>query len=182
MQYTINIFNYSIFIDIFIILSLITTIFIITNHNPMYSILNLIILFIWISFYLYYIGLTIMSLLYLLVYIGAIAILFLFILALLDIKLTELNIEPYFKDYPIIFITIISLYLINNNLYNYINIDKNIYKIYNIQWNNIMNINELSSLGYILYTEYAILLIIISIIILLSIIGIIIMNIHKYNK
>ncbi len=194
----INILNFNTYIDIFIILALITALKVITVHNPMYSILYLILLFINISIYLYYIGLGIMSLLYLLIYIGAIAILFLFILSLLDIKITELHIENNINDIPITIIVTISLYYfiynIYNNIYN-IAIPKTISNYYNNtnidyfftdyninlinNWHSISQISELSSIGTILYSEYAIILIIISIILLLCIIGAIVLSISN---
>lgn len=84
----------------------------ITSKNPILSILFLIGLFFFISIYLIYIGLTFIGLSYLLVYIGAISILFLFILMLINIRTSELLTDNY-NSIPLAIITIL---LFNNSL------------------------------------------------------------------
>jgi NADH-ubiquinone oxidoreductase chain 6 len=64
------------FIEITIFLAILCTIFIISAKNPMVSILYMIALFVIAAMYLYLIGLGIFSLLYIMIYIGAIAVLF----------------------------------------------------------------------------------------------------------
>jgi NADH-ubiquinone oxidoreductase chain 6 len=76
------------------ILSIIAIIFgisVIVNKNPIISILFLIGLFGSISSYLIILGLTFIGLSYLIVYIGAVSILFLFILMLINIRISELQ-------------------------------------------------------------------------------------------
>jgi NADH-ubiquinone oxidoreductase chain 6 len=76
------------------IISLITilfAIFVITIKNPIVSVLFLIGLFANISFYLILLGLSFIGLSYLIVYIGAVSILFLFILMLINIRISELQ-------------------------------------------------------------------------------------------
>jgi NADH-ubiquinone oxidoreductase chain 6 len=63
----------------------------IINKNPIISIIFLIALFANISIYLILLGLTFIGLSYLIVYIGAVSILFLFILMLIDIRTSELQ-------------------------------------------------------------------------------------------
>lgn len=73
--------NYSLFIGS-IILS-------ITSANPIHSILSLINVFLTGSFFLVILNLVFFALIFLAVYLGAIVILFLFIVMMLDIKLTN---------------------------------------------------------------------------------------------
>ena len=66
---------------------------IIITKNPILSVLFLIALFFSISLYLMLIGLYFIGLSYLLVYVGAISILFLFILMLINVRISELLTE-----------------------------------------------------------------------------------------
>jgi len=66
-------------------------VFVIISKNPVVSVLFLIGLFGNIASYLILIGLGFMGLAYLVVYIGAISILFLFILMLINIRISELQ-------------------------------------------------------------------------------------------
>lgn len=78
-------------LGIFILTAIISGIFVITVRNPIISVLFLISLFASISGYLIVLGLNFIGLSYLLVYIGAISILFIFILMLINIRISELH-------------------------------------------------------------------------------------------
>lgn len=124
--------------------------------SPVQSILWLIILFISTSICLYNQGFMLMGILYILIYVGAIAILFLFILSLLKI-----DYSPQGKVSPLI-VTLLIVSFIPLDL-TYIN--------YGIVIN-IENVwNELVVVGNQLYTEYAVLLVITGLILILSVIG-----------
>lgn len=124
--------------------------------SPVQSILFLIILFISTSICLYTQGFILMGILYVLIYVGAIAILFLFILSLLNIEHQGAE-----KVSPLI-VTLLSVALlpleINEDTESIIINIENIY-------------NELSVVGSIIYTDYAVLLLITAIILVLSVIG-----------
>jgi NADH-ubiquinone oxidoreductase chain 6 len=77
---------------IYLIAILLGTLVIITK-NPIISVLFLIGLFLSISCYLIFAGLNFIGLAYLLVYIGAVSILFLFILMLINVRISELSID-----------------------------------------------------------------------------------------
>lgn len=84
--------NYKIeVLNILSILTIISAIYVIINKNPIISILFLIGLFAGISTYLILIGLNFIGLSYLIIYIGAVSILFLFILMLINIRISELQ-------------------------------------------------------------------------------------------
>lgn len=124
--------------------------------SPVQSILWLIILFTSTAICLYSQGFVLMGILYILIYVGAIAILFLFILSLLKIDYT-----PQGKISPLV-ITLLSISLIPLDLS---------YETYGI----IIEIedvwNELIVVGNQMYTEYAILLLVTGLILILSVIG-----------
>lgn len=84
-----NNFNY----DLLIALSICSTlcgILVITSKNPIVSVLFLIGLFLSIASYLMMAGINFIGLSYLLVYVGAVSILFLFILMLINVRISEL--------------------------------------------------------------------------------------------
>jgi NADH-ubiquinone oxidoreductase chain 6 len=78
-------------LDIISILAIFCGISVIVNKNPIISVLFLIGLFASVSSYLILLGLSFIGLAYLIVYIGAISILFLFILMLINIRISELQ-------------------------------------------------------------------------------------------
>ncbi len=78
-------------LDIISLMALFCGIAIIINKNPIISIIFLIGLFASIAVYLILLGLTFIGLSYLVVYIGAVSILFLFILMLINIRTSELQ-------------------------------------------------------------------------------------------
>jgi NADH-ubiquinone oxidoreductase chain 6 len=77
-------------INILSIISVLCAIFVIVSKNPIVSVLFLIGLFLSISSYLIIIGISFIGLSYLLVYVGAVSILFIFILMLINIRVSEL--------------------------------------------------------------------------------------------
>ena len=85
-----NGFRYYLLVIISII-SILCGIFVITSKNPIVSVLFLIGLFLSIAGYLMMLGLNFIGLSYLLVYVGAVSILFLFILMLINVRISELT-------------------------------------------------------------------------------------------
>ena len=77
-------------LDVLSLLAVLSGILVIISKNPIVSVLFLIGLFLSISSYLIILGLSFVGLSYLLVYVGAVSILFLFILMLINIRVSEL--------------------------------------------------------------------------------------------
>jgi NADH-ubiquinone oxidoreductase chain 6 len=80
-------------LDFLSLFAIISGIFVIISKNPVISVLFLIGLFLCISSYLILLGISFIGLSYLLVYIGAVSILFLFILMLINVRISELQAE-----------------------------------------------------------------------------------------
>ena len=189
-------------LDLLYVIAILLGTLVIISKNPVVSVLFLIGLFLSISCYLILTGLNFIGLSYLLVYIGAVSILFLFILMLINIRLSELQ-ENTINSIPLAILIIISLiYTIFKALpYNLITINSydNIFKDYSLyknkltytkndnilfattnNWdNNILDYNNISSIGSILYTSHNIWLIITSFILLLAMTGAIIITIKQ---
>lgn len=77
-------------LDFISLVSILSAILVIVSKNPIVSVLFLIGLFLSISCYLIVLGLNFIGLSYLLVYVGAVSILFLFILMLINVRISEL--------------------------------------------------------------------------------------------
>jgi NADH:ubiquinone oxidoreductase subunit 6 (subunit J)/NADH:ubiquinone oxidoreductase subunit 3 (subunit A) len=82
-------------------LALIAGIFVIATKNAIISVFNLIVLYILVAFYLIYMGVTYLGISYIVVYIGAIAILFLFVIMMIDVEIVEKRSNNYL---PLLFL------------------------------------------------------------------------------
>jgi NADH-ubiquinone oxidoreductase chain 6 len=118
-------------------LAIICGILVITTKNPVVSVFFLIGLFATVSLQLMSLGLIFLGLSYLIVYIGAVSILFLFILMLINVRTSELQsnttnslalsfitgvlfINPLLELFPFIYIYIIDFSKYISSLLNYI--------------------------------------------------------------
>ena len=170
-----------------IVISIIGGILVITSTNPIISIFFLIMVFACISLYLISIGLTFIGLAYLLVYIGAISILFLFILMLINIRASELQNNSITSIPLAIIILFIFNYIISKiylntsiSLYFLDIISNDILFGINTGWDeSLILFDHITSIGYVMYTSHNIWLIIASLILLLAMIGAIIITIKK---
>lgn len=138
-------------LDIVSLFIILCGVLIIISKNPIISVLFLIGLFGGVASYLILLGLNFIGYSYLIVYIGAVSILFLFILMLINIRISELqsntkNSIPLalfigiFFNYSLFQILPYDIAILNNN--NYIN---NI--LYNILLNKENNINDNDNLS-----------------------------------
>jgi len=191
-------------INIIYILSIMFGIFTIISRNPIVSVLFLIGLFVNISSLLILIGFHFIGLSYILVYVGAVSILFLFILMLINIRISELLSETN-NDIPLAILTVMLFYFIIGQILpvNYIVDSKTINKlsdsivdVHNLifkdsnyenivyvsskTWDNsLVDVSHISAIGNIMYTNYAIWLIIVSVILLLAMVGSIVITIKQ---
>ena len=195
--------NYSM-INFISLTSILCGIFVIISKNPIVSVLFLIGLFINIAGYLMMLGMNFIGLSYLLVYVGAVSILFLFILMLINVRISELTNDSSNSIPLAIIIGVlfnITLYkLLPSNIFYY-NIpyvqNKSLLTQEYILSNYFYDINDLSfitsqiwdgtlaetphitSIGNIIYTSYPLWLILTSLILLLAMVGAIIITIKQ---
>lgn len=192
---------YNGYLDISIILidtiCVIVAIFTIISKNPIVSVLFLISLFVGIAIHLLISGLSFIGLSYLLVYVGAVSILFLFILMLINIRISELLSETS----NVVALNIVTIFLFNYAIYDILFYDfhilhKHIFHLYDVLnynheiishkisfvtsklWDGSLAVTtDISTIGSIMYTGYSIWLIITSIILLLAMVGAIVITI-----
>jgi len=191
-------FGYSpVFLDLFVVLSLFSGIFIIVTKNPIISVLYLILLFSFISCYLIFIGIKFIGISYLLVYVGAVSILFLFILMLINIRVSELTSDTN-NNIPLALITIVAVFVpynelipdskyITNSKYTFQELWLNEYAnnksyVTSKNWEGyLVDSTDIMSIGNVMYTSYSIWLLITSIILLLAMVGSIVITIKQRN-
>ena len=128
-------------LDILSLIAILCGILVIISKNPIVSVLFLIGLFLSIASYLIILGLNFIGLSYLLVYVGAVSILFLFILMLINVRISELlsntsNSIPLAIfisisfSYPVYEILPYCIVAFNTYLFNLNNIYNNIYSYF----------------------------------------------------
>ena len=196
------------FLDFISLASIFSGIFVIISKNPIVSVLFLIALFLSISIYLMMLGINFIGLSYLLVYVGAVSILFLFILMSINVRISELLTETNNSiplavivaisfNYPVNEILPLSVDLKNsfiNLIYNdnYYDSFKKIFNFFsdnsekafvtsNLWDGSLAETSHITSIGNIIYTSYSIWLIITSIILLLAMVGAIVITIKPKN-
>jgi len=176
-------------LDILSIIAILSSILVIISKNPIISVLFLIALFFSIACYLMMLGLNFIGFSYLLVYVGAVSILFLFILMLINVRISELF-NSSNKSIPLAIFIIISfintVYPIlpykglsfNTSLLN----NNKIYFVTSPLWDgNLSENSHITSIGNIMYTNFSIWLILTSIILLLAMVGAILITIKPKN-
>jgi NADH-ubiquinone oxidoreductase chain 6 len=93
----------TIFINILAFGTLLSSIFSITSKNPVISVIFLISTFVQSALYLILIGINFVGISYIVIYVGAIAVLFLFVIMMINIKLTDIleTGNQYTKNLPL---------------------------------------------------------------------------------
>lgn len=196
-------------LDIISLFAILCGILVIISKNPIVSVLFLIGLFASISCYLIMLGLSFIGLSYLIVYIGAVSILFLFILMLINIRISELQSNtsnsiplaiaiaisfnyPIFQLLPYNIAMLNNYFNLNDILYN-ISLNQNnkkvdftssndIFFVTSKIWDgNLIENSHITSIGNIMYTNYNMWLIIASLILLLAMVGAIVITIKQKN-
>ena len=182
-------------LDVLSVIAIIFAMGVILNKNPIASILSLIGLFGTISVYLILSGLTFIGFAYLIVYIGAVSILFLFILMLINIRTSEFE-SNNVNSLPLaLFISILFNYILIKIIpYKYngsyttlgetstVGSDGALY-VSSTNWDgNLIESSHISTLGGIIYTSYSLWLLLVSLILLVVMIGAILITIKKDKK
>ena len=132
-------------LNIISLIAILCGILVIISKNPIVSVLFLIGLFLSISGYLIILGLNFIGLSYLLVYVGAVSILFLFILMLINVRISEL-LSNTSNSIPL---AIIITILFNYPIYQILPYSIAAFNSYTIDLNNTLN-----DIWYNNYSDY----------------------------
>ena len=184
------------------LLSVLAGISVIISKNPIVSVLFLIGLFLTVAAYLMILGISFIGLSYLLVYVGAVSILFLFILMLINVRISEvttnsINSIPLSTMIGIFFLISLgnsfspsnffggewfsfngNLNIVLENLYSSLN-SKLFYSVSQVWDGNLAEVSHITTIGNIIYTNFPLLILLTSIILLLSMIGSILITIKQ---
>lgn len=156
------------FFIIFSFLIIISTIITITSLNPIHSVFWLVITFIQASFIILALGFEFIGIILVIIYVGAIAILFLFVVMMLDVlQLSEES--KILHLMPILLIVSCSMFLSNK-------INFSITEYYSVDMWKLSYESQLQILGSIFYSDYAISFILMSILLLIAMIAAIILT------
>lgn len=170
--------------SIFSSIALVSGVMVIRAKNPVHSVLFLILVFFNTSGLLVLLGLDFFAMILLVVYVGAIAVLFLFVVMMLNIKIAEIheNVLRYLPVGGIIgLIFLLEIFLIVDN--DYIPLFEppfgTNYLTYTAYAGKIQSWTNIESVGNLLYTTYFILFLVSSLILLVAMIGAIVLTMHK---
>jgi NADH-ubiquinone oxidoreductase chain 6 len=199
----------NLFIDILAFAALLSSVLVITSKNPVIAVIFLISVFVNSAGYLILKGIGFIGISYIIVYVGAIAVLFLFVIMMINIKLTDIleSGSQYTKNLPLalaigsLFIyeiftilpftfnnvsaisSLLDIFTSLNTLLvsSDLNSLSTVYTSYNpvIADTNFINFLQIQSIGQTLYTYGAFLLIITSVILLLAMVAPIFISSNK---
>lgn len=190
----------NVLLDLLALGAIFSSIMVITAKNPVISVLFLIAVFTNVACYLVLIGVAYLGLVYLIVYVGAIAILFLFVIMMLNLRLVELvdTGQEYTQNLPmgaflgsLFFFELFSILPDGGSLHaplsalnwlnktllgvssESVNSNVNIHTAFNptVSENYMTTFTQIESIGQGLYTYASLWLVVASIIFLLAMVG-----------
>ena len=149
---------------------------IILSQNSMYSVLFLVLSFVSSSSILFLLECEYISLIFIIIYVGAIAVLFLFVVMMLDIKTAHLAKDslkyfPFGSFLGIVFI--LEILIAVPSTFEFINPYNNsfLFNNYSDWFHKLDYFTEISSIGHLLYTDYVLQFLLSGNILLLATIG-----------
>ena len=158
------------------------------DKNPIHSILFLALVFLSTSCIFILIGIEFIAMLFLVVYLGALVVLFLFVVMMLNVKILELK-ERFIKYIPLggfigLIFLIEVLYLISNSLTGESSLllrnkSESLIKLEHKDYSIINVYTNIEYLAQVLYTEYSYFFILAGMILLVAMIGSIILTLNQ---
>jgi NADH-quinone oxidoreductase subunit J len=153
------------------IFCLVSCTLIVLARNPVYSLLNLVVLFICGSLHLLYLGVDFLAYVFVIVYVGALAVLFLFVVIMLDIKLSK---RKNFKtEIPLVFfIALVCFLYLDNDSLAYVNLESFTPRFSPY----VDDFSCIKALGCVVYTNYVIHFVLCGLVLLVAMIGAIVLT------
>jgi NADH-ubiquinone oxidoreductase chain 6 len=149
----------NLFIDLLAFGALISSLLVITSKNPVIAVIYLISLFVNSAGYLIVLGVGFIGITYIIVYVGAITVLFLFVIMMINIKLEDITEEgsQYTKSVPLALaiggLFIYELFTVMPFTFNNVNIISTLLEMFT-SLNNLVFASDLSSLS-VVYTTHS---------------------------
>jgi NADH-quinone oxidoreductase subunit J len=155
---------------------------VISTRNPVHSVLFLILTFINAAGLLFLLEIEFLSFIFIVVYVGAIAVLFLFVVMMLDIKIVENN-QNFSKVFCVSGLVMLGTTFVNESFNNE---SDYLYSLnISVNWFNKLDlVTNIEGLGQILYTYYFVYIIIVGVLLLIAMLGAIVLTlvINKNNR
>jgi len=154
---------------------LVSSLMVISVQNAVHSVLFLVLSFISSASLLFLLECEYIALLFIMIYVGAIAVLFLFVVMMLDTKTVNVK-KDLLKYFPFgsligIIFSLEIFFLIGKNFKSNSYIDSVLFNFYTNWFDKLDTLTELESIGQVLYTHYVVQFLIAGNILLLSVIG-----------
>ena len=167
-------------------MTLLSSLLVITVQNSVYSVLFLVLSFISSAGILLILECEFLAFMFIIVYVGAIAVLFLFIVMMLDVKITNSN-RFLFKYFPIGLIIgiIFSLetLVITNKYFKHNYYSDSIYENSYVNWfDKIDTFSDVESLGQVIFTQYVLQFLVAGNILLLATISVVVLTINTSSN
>lgn len=164
-------------------LTIISATCVISSTNPIHSVLYLILVFCSSSGLLILLHVEFLAMVYVMVYVGAIAVLFLFVVMMLNVRLIQFNINML-KYLPlggiVALVFFLEIFIIIKNELD-LNKDDKIDHSY-IDWSsNLETITNIDAIGRLIYTHYFYLFLLSGMILLVAMIGAIVLTMYRRN-
>jgi NADH-quinone oxidoreductase subunit J len=161
--------------------TLFSMIFLTNLRNPVHSVFLLILVFANVGAILLFLGIEFLALVYVIVYLGAIAVLFLFAVMMLNIKLSPISDKKYYYAPLAIILTLLIAteltYVLNQTFSEIFYIEP-----FYIIFTNILATNPVAQLAVILFLLTTIPFLIVGLVLLVALIGAIILTIGEETE
>lgn len=173
----------SLLFDIFGIILISSSVCVVAARNPVHSVLFMILSFCSASGLLLLLEVEFLAMMFIMVYVGAIAVLFLFVVMMLNTRLAEYHVSliryvPLGALVGLIFVVEI-YFLLNSELLpspDHVLTPNNLY----LNWSEyIDNLSNVASLGQVIYTYYFFLFLVAGMILLVAMIAAIVLTMYK---
>jgi NADH-quinone oxidoreductase subunit J len=155
---------------IFQLLVVLLSISLIFGRNPAHVLFFLILIFVSSSISMVLLGHDFIGLLFIIIYVGAISVLFLFVVMMLDLKAANMITEDFIKTIAVLALIILIFITVNDSLNSFVflfskefNVSVNF-----LEFDNCANIN---AFGQCLFNYYAVCVVICGVILLVALIG-----------
>ena len=171
---------HTIFFYIFSLIAIVSAIMVISSKNPVHSVLFLILSFVNASGLFVLLGAEFLAMILVVVYVGAVAVLFLFVVMMLDINFVKLR-EGFLQYLPfglllgIVLIIELGILFLTKNFPNTSTFKEDYFS-------NFSNVENTKLIGSVLYTKYFFLFQVSGIILLVAMIGSITLTLRNKDR
>lgn len=161
-------------------LTIMSGVMVISSKNPVHSVLFLILVFFNSTGLFLLLGVEFIAMIILMVYVGAVAVLFLFIVMMLNVRVSELN-ESIIRYLPVggivgvLFFVQLMLTLDGD----FISSPSSLINPHHNWYNTLLAVSNIDAIGGILYTNYAYAFIASGMVLLVAMIGAIVLTMYK---